>query len=307
MKNVLIAGGSGFIGKYLTRRLTEEGYKVSILSRSARNNGATLYYYWNPDKGIIDKESLKNQQVIINLAGASIADKLWTKKKKETIVKSRIQSTRLLINSLEKNEIRPELFINASAIGYYGHRPGEILTEQSARGTGFLSQVCYNWEQALKPLSGLKIPYAIIRLGIVLGKERGSLQKMMLPLKFRFNVIFGKGEQIISWIHIEDVFRIIYHLIEGKLSSGIYNGVAPNILNQSQFNGTLLNLLHLKALTVRIPDRLLKFLIGEMATVFTNYQQIKPQKLLDQRFQFKYPEINNALNDLFSYKNHVNK
>ncbi len=298
MKNVLIAGGSGFIGKYLTGKLTEEGCKVSILSRSGKKNCTALCYQWNPDKGTIDIDSLKNQHVIINLAGAAIADKLWTKKKKETIIKSRIQSTRLLIHTLEKYKIIPELFINASAIGYYGHRPGEILTEQSARGTGFLSQVCYNWEQALKPLSALKIPYAIIRLGIVLGKERGSLQKMMLPLKFRLNIIFGTGKQYIPWIHIEDVFQIIHHLIACKLPAGIYNGVAPDVINQSQFNGTLLNLLHMKTLIVRIPDRLLKFFIGEMATVFTNHQQIHPQKLTEQHFQYKYPVLKDALNDM---------
>lgn len=306
MKNILIAGGSGFIGKYLAQRLTDEGFRVSILTRQKKKKPAGNTYFWNPLQGLIDPESLKNQHIIINLSGVSIGDRLWTRKRKEAILNSRVQSTRLLAKSIIKEKIVPELFINISAIGYYGHRPGEILTEQARRGTGFLSRVCYEWERSVKSLSDTGIPYAIIRLGIVLGNGEGFLQKTLLPFKFGLNPVFSTGAQPVPWIHIEDVFRIMYQLTEGKLPPGIYNGVAPDVISQVDFNQTLMKVKKLKALPIHIPEKLLQILIGEMANLFTCHQMVKPQKLLEQQFQYKFWELSEALSVLFD-KNHLNK
>ncbi len=298
MKNILIAGGSGFIGRFLIKRLNQEGFTVSILSRKEKNIPEVSNYSWNPLKGIIDKESLKNQHVIINLSGAGIADKLWTKKRKETIIRSRVESTSLLIETLEELNSKPELFINASAIGYYGHRPNEILTEQSERGTGFLSDVCFAWENALKPLVKLDIAMAIIRVGIVLGNTGGSLPKLLLPLKFGMNLIFGKGTQPISWIHIDDVLNIICHLINGELWPGIYNGAAPNPVDQITFNKILAQYSGKRTIKLRIPAWLMLFMMGELATVFLNHQQINPLQLTKQKFSFQYPQLSDALDNL---------
>ncbi len=300
MKRILIAGGSGFIGKYLTSKFKEEGYRVSILTRKGNNNSAKTYFRWDPGKGIINEESLKDQDIIINLTGAGIADRLWTGNRKKVIRDSRIKSTQLLVKTLKKYSIIPELFINVSAIGYYGDRPDKILTEKSPAGSGFLSQVCQEWENALKPLSELAIPYTIIRLGILLGKEGGSLPKLLLPLRFRINLIYGRGKQNISWIHMADIFQIMFQLAEKKLMPRVYNGVAPEALSQSEFNRTIIKILHWHVLTVRIPSRLLFFLAGELATVILDHQHVKPAALLDQQFQFRFPRLKEALTDLLN-------
>ena len=303
MKNILIAGGSGFIGRYVAQRLADEGFRVSILTRQKFKKPIGKYFFWDPSRGYIDPESLKNQYIIINLSGAGIGDKLWTRKRKEEILNSRIQSTKVLVKSLIKHDISPKLFINMSAIGYYGNRPGEILSEHARRGTGFLSRVCYEWERSVKPLSEAGIPYAIIRLGIVLGNGKGFLRKILLPYKFGLSPIFSTGEHAISWIHIEDVFRIIYHLTEGKLSPGIYNAVAPDVISQADFNQILIKILKQKVVTLRIPEKLLRFMTGEMSTLFTNHQMVKPQKLLEQHFHYKFWELTSALSDLLPDKN----
>jgi len=300
MKNILIAGGTGFIGRYIRDKLKEQGFQISILARSKVQNTKCKYYVWDPEKGMIDKESLQNQHVIINLAGAGIADKLWTKKRREIILQSRIESTKLLIDSLKELNKYPNLFINASAIGFYGHRPGEILTEKSLKGSGFLSRVCYEWEKALTPLTKLNIPYAIIRLGIVLGRGGGSLLKLLFPLQHRINVIFGSGKQCVPWIHIEDVFQIVSQLTEGKLLPGIYNGVAPDYVSQAQLNRTILKYLYKKPITIRISSGFLSSLIGEMASVFISEQQIKPLRLIEQKFRFNHPLLEDAMKDLLT-------
>lgn len=294
--NVLIAGGSGFLGRNLARHLTNAGHMVSFLSRKKLANG--LYYYWEPENNEIDPAALVNKDVIINLSGAGIAKQLWTKRYKGTITDSRILSTRLLVNSLIKLEKPPQLFINSSAIGYYGNQAGIALDEKSQAGSDFLAATCLAWESEVQRLDEGNIPYAILRIGIVFGPGGGSLSKLQLPMKYGLNAVFGKGRQFISWIHISDFSQIVEHLIQKKLPADIYNVVSPNPVSQQNFNKAILQNLGRKAIKISIPSRLMHFSLGEMASLFTNDQRVIPTKLMENKYAFKFPDIDEALKDV---------
>ena len=299
-KHILIAGGSGFIGQHLASRLTEKGYAVSLLGRNSMNTGPYNYYSWNPTEGKIDPEALKGMDVIINLTGAGIADRQWTRKRKDLIYRSRIDSTGLLVNAIIDKGHSPTLFINASAIGYYGNRPGELLTENSEPGSGFVSKVCSDWEKATTPLQKAGIPTAILRIGIVLGKHGGSLSKLVLPLKYGINVLFGKGKHFTSWIHIQDIAQIIVQLISGRLRPGVYNAASPKPLSQREFNSEILTALHRKAIKLNLPVVFLQVILGDLVAVFTADLNIQPRNLTNQKFTFNFPDIQRALADLLA-------
>ena len=295
MKKILIAGGSGFIGTYLANFLGQKGYTVSLLSRKAAKSSRYQEYVWNPENGELDPAVLKEQDVIINLSGAGIANRYWTKKRKQVLYHSRLDSTSLLVRRLSELKNLPSLFINASAIGYYGHRPGEILNEESPPGSDFISRLCMDWENAAKKLRVSGCQTVILRIGIVLGKQGGSLAKFAFPLKFGLNVSFDKGNQMISWIHILDLAAMVDQLIKGNLVPDVYNAVAPNPIPQHKFHAEILHALHRRAFKIRIPQSFLKLVLGDMATIFISDQNIQCKKLLEQNFSFEFPDIRQAI------------
>lgn len=297
-KNILIAGGSGFIGQYLSGHFSDNGYPVSLLGRKILKKAGHASYFWDPAKGKIDSEALYHKDVVINLSGAGIADRLWTKKRKDIIYRSRIESTSLLVNTIIENKFLPSLFINASAIGYYGNRPGELLSEESSPGKGFVSELCIDWEKETERLRSAGIPVAVLRIGIVLGTGGGSLSKMKLPIQYRLNILFGKGTHFISWIHIHDLTRIIQKLISGNLSPKIYNAVTPHPLTQLEFNSDLSNILGKKTMKITIPKMLLRFIVGDLSTVLLADQKIQPQNLLNNNYHFSFPDLKTALHQL---------
>lgn len=297
-KNILIAGGSGFIGQYLSGHFSDNGYPVSLLGRKINKKTGHASYFWDPAKGIIDPEALYKKDVIINLSGAGIADRIWTKKRKDIIYRSRIESTSLLANTIIENKFLPSLFINASAIGYYGNRPGELLSETSSPGKGFVSELCIDWEKETQMLKGAGIPVAVLRIGIVLGTGGGSLAKMKLPIQFGLNILFGKGSHFISWIHIHDLTRIIEELISGNLSPKIYNVVSPHPSTQREFNSEISNILGKKTMNITIPKALLQFIVGDLSTVLLADQKIQPHNLMDKNYHFSFPDLETALSQL---------
>ncbi len=300
VKKILIAGGSGFIGQHLALHLTKKGYAVSLLGRKSSNPLQYNYYSWNPAQGSVDHEAIKGKDVIINLSGAGIADRLWTQKRKDFIYQSRIDSTSLLVNTIMEQGYSPTLFINASAIGYYGNRPHEQLTESSSPGTGFVADTCIDWENEAARLSHIGIPTAILRIGIVLGENGGSLSKLISPLRYGMNILFAHGHHMMSWIHIIDLVRIVEQLVAVNLHPDIYNAVTPNALPQKTFNSNVLNLLHKKAIKINIPNALLRLAIGDLATVITADLNIQPRNLLYQKFTFSFPDIQSSLAHLLS-------
>ena len=297
---IVIAGGSGFIGRYISRYLSDMGCTVSLLSRKKDPCPDYACYYWNPAQGEIDQKALYKKDIIINLSGAGIADKLLTRKRKDIIYRSRIDSTALLVNTLTENNYSPLLFISASAIGYYGNRPEEQLSESSGPGKDFIADLCKEWEQEIMPLGEANIPTAILRIGIVLGKDGGSLSKLVFPLRFRMNVLFSKGLHSISWIHIHDLARIIEQLIRGRLKTGIYNTVSPNPVSQAEFNRTASKIFGKKPVDLNIPKALLKIILGDLTQVLTADQNVRPDNLICQEFEFNFPTIYTSLLDLLS-------
>lgn len=303
LKKVLIVGGSGLIGKHLADYFGKSGYEVFILSRNPITSSGFETYSWNPSQGILDAKVLSDKDIIINLSGAGIEKKIWTPARKRVLYNSRINSTRLLVDTLIKEDMRPELFMNASAIGYYGNRPDEKLTEKSKQGNGFLSTICYDWENEVRRLEKTKLNHAILRIGIVLSNNGGSLPKLMRPIKMRFNVLFGKGSQCLSWIHMEDIVRIFFSIASGKLKPDIYNCVSPNPVTQKDFNDVLMKTTHVRAIQLRLPKKMLSLMMGEMSELFLSDLNVYPENLLKQKFQYDYPNLTSSIKQLFKNPN----
>lgn len=297
VQNILIAGGTGLIGSALSELLSKEGNNVALLTRKTNCPVRYKSYYWNPDNQEIDPLAVQENQVIINLAGAGIADKLWSNKRKKELFDSRIQSTRLLVNEIERNKTSVRKFISASAIGYYGHRPNEILTEQSSVGEGFLADLCKQWENEAAKLKGI-VPIDIIRIGIVLSGEKGFVPKMRKALRTRVNVLLGSGIQKVSWIHIDDLAGMIKYSIEHSSDSGTYNAVAPESVSIQQLQKTIGRTFGLKTVDLRINSSLIKSLLGQFSEVFLNDQMVKPEAFLNKEFNYLHPDLNEALNSI---------
>lgn len=300
MYKILIAGGTGFLGQAIAGFLREQGYEVFLLSRNISRRSDFQKYTWDPSLHQLDHEILSDKQVIINLSGAGIGDKLWTKKRRKVLYDSRINSTRLLVHTIIKHNYAPHLYINASATGYYGNCGETVITEQTSVGQGFLSNLCADWENEIAPLKNTRTEIVILRIGIVLARDKGILPKLLLPLKLGINPIYGNGLQYMSWIFIEDLIRIVYDMISKKPEPGIYNCVSPKPVSQQSFNNIILQMLKKRALRIRIPEKLLRLLPGEMHSVITYSQRVRPEKLLSQHFQFSCENLSDALLKIFA-------
>ncbi len=296
-KNVLIAGGSGLIGRALTSYLSLNGYNVSILSR--KKDSKRNAFYWDPESSLIDMKSITDQDFIINLAGASIADKYWTKKQKKILIESRVKSTRLLAESIKNSATRPLKIIQASAVGYYGHRPKVLLTENSEAGKGFLCDLCRDWEKSARLFSEAGIPLSIVRIGIVLSNEGGYLPKMKKILQYGVNPVFGNGRQIVPWVHINDLIKIFGFILTSDKNSGVYNAVSPNPVTTLDLQRSIVH--PRKALTLKTSSWLTKKLLGDFSEVFLNDQSAIPERLLREGFSFQFDSISKLMKS-FSHK-----
>ena len=297
MKNVLIGGGSGFVGMHLSRRLRRDGYAVRHLSRSDRPDAEFPTYQWDVSKGTVDDAALADVHYLVNLTGAGIADERWSDERKRVIIESRTESTRLLARACERLGLRPELYLSASAIGYYGDRGERLLTEEDSPGSGFLSESCVQWEASVTAVSELGIPTFINRTGIVLHPAEGALEKMLLPLKFRTSTYFGDGRQFYSWIHIEDLVGIYAFALQRGLT-GVYNGTAPNPVRNKQFAAALGPALGKKAIVLPAPAPALKLALGEMSHTVLDSARCSAAKIEGGGYRFAYPELSQALEQL---------
>ncbi len=299
MKQILIAGGRGLIGQELTKHCCELGYNVTLLSRTKKSTNdpkEVSISVWNPYDNIIDLNVLQKADIVINLAGENIAEKRWTNVRKKQIINSRVDSSRFLINTILENNISLDKYISASAIGYYGNRPKEILSETSKKGDGFLSDVCHIWEKSLEPLEG-KIPYNILRFGMVLAKQGGALTPMKkgLPL---ISPYFGKGDQYISWIHICDLCEMILYTSERSFPNGIINAVAPAPVSALFFARKLALTSNLTPLLIPIPKFLARLILGEMGDLMLDDTNVDSTKIEELGFNFQYRSIEETLLDL---------
>lgn len=302
MSKVLIAGGSGFIGTNLIRYFKEHNFEVVLLSRYPNKKSPVKTYFWSPKDNIIDKNAFNKVDIVINLSGAGIADKFWTQARKKIILESRIQSTKLLVDTINKLDNKPEKIISASAIGYYGHQPGKILTEVSLPGKGFLTEVCQQWEKEINKIQSGSTQIFIVRIGIVLSEKGGFFPKIKMASALPVSIIPGNGEQYMSWIHLNDLLSVFHFLLTEKCVPDVYAAVSPNPIKFIDFTEELNQNRLFKSVYLKIPRWLLNFFPGDFSSLFLDSQYILPANLLKQGYQFIFPEASKALGDILKKK-----
>ena len=307
MPVILITGGTGLIGKNLTRHLTSKGYEVIILSRStarASKNPLVSYVNWDVEEGKIDSNAVAKADFIIHLAGANIVAKRWTKKYKQEIVESRTKSSELLIKTLQEISNNVKAVISASAVGWYGkdanpliHKYGFIESDPPAKD--FLGETCRLWEQSISPVTKLNKRLVIFRTAIVLSNDGGALAEFKKPLRFGIAPIFGNGKQTTSWIHIDDLCRLYNYAIENVAIHGKYNAVAPQPVTNKNFISRLAQLLRNHFyIPVYVPQVILKLFLGEKGTEVLKSTTVSHEKIKAAGFTFWYPTFNAALKEL---------
>ena len=298
-KNVLISGGSGFIGSHLASLLVSKGYSVSILSRTEKQNRDGISYYkWDVAKMTIDENAVLKADFIIHLAGENIAEKRWTAKRKAEIIDSREQSTQLLYSVLKKNNKKLEAFISASAIGIYGAVNGqEICTEQMAPANDFLGYTCQKWEESLDFIENLNIRTVKIRTGLVLGKNEGFLSKLVPLFKNRLGSAIGSGEQYMPWIHIDDLCGMYLQAILNPTMEGAYNAAILDDTTNTIFSKTLARIYGYSIWLPNVPAFILKLVMGEMAVIVLTGRRVSSDKIEQVGFQFQFKNLEVALRD----------
>lgn len=305
MQTVVITGGTGFVGKNLTQKLIAKNYKVIILSRNKTTQSPqqnVSFAYWNVDKQLIDETAIENVDFIIHLAGAGIAEKRWTKKRKQEIIDSRTKSSNLLINTLKKINHKPKAIISASAIGWYGENKNDIpFTENDFPANDFLGNTCKQWEDSISKAEALGIRVVKLRTGIVLSKYGGALKEFIKPIKWCIAPILGSGKQIISWIHIDDLCNQYMHAMEHEKLQGSYNAVAPTTISHKNFMLALAQKIKGKFyIPIHVPTFLLKIILGEMSIEILKSTNVSSKKIEQSGFQFQYKTIEEAIENLLS-------
>lgn len=292
---ILITGGSGLVGKHLTRLLQHEGHEVAWLTRSPSSQGSPRKFNWDVEKQTMDASALKWANAIVHLAGAGVAEKRWTEVRKREIVESRVASTRLLHKYLSVEPHSVTQIVSASAIGYYGSETSEDwFDEKTPVGIGFLAEVTQKWEQEVNAFSDVGVNTAKVRIGIVLAKEGGALSEMLKPPVMS---VLGSGEQWIPWIHVQDLCRIFSHLIANSLE-GVFNAVAPYPVTHAEFSKSVAKHFSKLFIPVSVPSLVLKLMLGEMAEILLNGTRVKCDKIINTGFKFVYEELEDALKSL---------
>lgn len=296
-QNVLLTGGTGFVGKYLTDVLIEAGFSVSILSRSDRENTPRVTYYkWDLKKNYIDKNAVLNADYIIHLAGEGIVEKRWTKRRKKAIIESRVRPVEMIYSILEMNNKKLEGFISASGIGIYGAITShKICTENTPPADDFLGITCQKWENAADKIGSLNIRTVKIRTGIVFGKNEGFLKKMVPTFKSGFGAVLGSGKQYLPWIHIEDLCQIYLKSIEDTKLEGAYNACVTDNTTNSRFSKTMAKLYDYSIWIPKVPAIVLKILLGQMSEAILTGQRVSSEKIQKTGFEFQFTDLEKTL------------
>lgn len=302
MTTVLITGGTGLVGSALTAALLKKGYRVIILTRSGNTqsgNPSLSYAKWDVDKGEIDQQSIEAADYIIHLAGAGVADKRWTKKRKQEIVDSRVKSGELLVRSLRNTPNKIKAVISASAIGWYGAdrktNGSSAFTEEAPPSDDFLGQTCKQWESSTEPIKESGIRLVKFRIGIVLSEKGGALKEFLKPLRFGLATILGGGKQIISWVHIDDLVTMFISAMEKDTFNGVYNAVAPVPVSNKDLMLQLARTKNKFFIPVPVPAFVLKIMLGEMSIEVLKSTTVSAEKIRQAGFEFKYDKIEAAV------------
>lgn len=301
MKTILISGGSGLVGRHLSKKLKEKGYNVCILSRASGRVTNMSTISWDVDKKIIEKKAIETADFIIHLAGANIGDKRWTAKRRQLIIESRVKSGQLIFESLKENKNKLKAFISASAVGFYGTTTTDkIFSETDPPSNDFLGDTCLQWEQSADSFEKLGLRTVKIRTGVVLTKQGGALAKMTSPIKIGIGSALGNGRQFIPWIHIDDLCGIYIKAVEDTEMTGAYNAVAPDYKTNRDFTKTLARVLKKPFWFPDIPALLLKLIFGKMSEILLNGSRVSSEKIIKAGYSFKFINLESALLDLLT-------
>lgn len=298
METILITGGTGLVGNRLSHILKQRGYKIIHLSRKENLSGTFPAYQWDINKETIDPRALEQADYIVHLAGAGVADKMWTASRKKVIMDSRVKSAALLQAKLKEIKKQPKAIICASASGYYGNRGDKLLDESSSMGRGFLAEVVKKWEAANTNFSDSTARVALLRIGIVLSTQGGALAKMLPSYKVRTGAYFGSGEQYYSWIHIDDLCQMFVHAIETETVEGIYNAVAPNPVTNKYLAEAIGKGMNKSVFLAPVPAFALRLAMGDMAAIVLDGVNLSSNKITNSGFKFSFDDVTEALRDL---------
>jgi len=296
---VLITGANGLVAKELSAFLKED-FPVRFLTRE---NSKDNKFNWSIKKNFIDHKAFQDVSHIIHLAGANITDKRWTTARKKIILSSRVDTAKLILNTLIRNNIKLNSFISASAIGFYGTRNTEnIFIENDKNGDDFLSQVGNKGEEVSSEFSKKNIAKrtVILRIGMVLSNKGGALMKMLKHIKYYFSTPLASGKQYMPWIHIEDLCNIIKYALTKRQINGVYNAVAPEHITNKKFIKSIAEILKKSILLPNVPSFILKILFGEMSSILIKGNKVSPDKILKTGFKFKYGRLHKALENLLT-------
>lgn len=316
MATVLITGGTGMIGKALSKLLLSKGYEVIVLTRDpgqaiekAGNSEPShqhvhiQYAAWDPDRQTIDQQAIDRADYIINLAGANVGDKRWTSKRKKEIIDSRVNSAATLVKALKETPNKVKAVVQAAGVDWYPPDPAipnkKPFTENDPAGSHFLGEVCVQWEGSIQPVKDLGKRLVILRTGMVLSKTGGALDKFEMPVRFGIAAILSSGKQMISWIHIDDMCRLYLHAIENEKVQGIYNAVSPGPVSNKTLMLELAQLITGKYyLPIHVPGFMLKLMYGELGDAILKSTTASSEKISSTGFQFLFPAIEPALFDI---------
>lgn len=296
-RKVLITGGTGFIGETLVNQLIDAGHNVTVCTRDPLRASHLFDGRARCIREVATLDSSEHFDAVINLAGAPVVGPRWSTQRKAQLLSSRLNTTRSLLDWATQADTRPDTWIQASAIGYYGVREGrEVLDEDSAQGSGFMAELCARWETAAQAVDSLGIRRVTFRFGLVFGPG-GALSPLLLPYRFGLGGRLGDGQQIMSWIHRDDLLNLIAEAMRDETLRGTYNAVAPEAVSQSQFATTVGQVLT-RPVWLHVPATLIRWVAGEMAQLFVDGQRVTPKRLQDKGFEFRYPTLTSAIRDL---------
>jgi uncharacterized protein (TIGR01777 family) len=290
---ILVTGSTGLVGSALIPALKSSGHQIARLVRSQPKDASEVY--WNPEQGTIKAVELEGLDAVVHLAGENLAAGRWTDEKKQRIRESRVKGTRLLSETLAQLNEKPAVLVSASAVGFYGSRGDEILTEQSASGSDFLAEVCREWELATQAAAQAGIRVVNLRFGVIFSGEGGALKKMLLPFRMGVGGKLGSGHQYMSWIALDDAVGAIEHALMNDSLRGPVNVVAPQAATNREFTKTLGRVLS-RPTIFPVPAFAARLAFGEMAdATLLSSQRVEPERLNEAGYAFKYPTLEAAL------------
>jgi len=295
--NYLITGATGFIGRHLVALLLARGDSVNYLGRqrSRSMDSRAAFHCWNPGE-MPPLSSVPRLDAVINLAGEPIAQR-WNDEVKQRIYTSRVDGTRQLVSAIAGLKYKPRVLVSASAVGYYGDRGDEVLTEKSTAGSDFLAKVCVDWEREAMQARGSGVRVVTVRIAMVLGRDGGALKQMLIPFRLGLGGRFGNGRQWMSWIHVQDLARLLAYAADDESVSGALNGSSPGPVTNAQFTKALARALHRPAI-LPVPQFALKLALGEAAGFLLQSLRVMPEGTMQGGFRFDYPQLAEALRQI---------